>query len=76
VQKKLTINLDAKVYKGLHAVVGKRRISHFIESLVRPHVLGKDLEEAYKRMAQDEARETEAIAWAEAGVEDFADEAG
>ena len=59
-QKKLTITLDERVYDGLHTVIGRRRISQFIESLVRPHVLDKDLEAAYQQMAQDEARETEA----------------
>jgi hypothetical protein len=42
-QKKLTITIDERVYAGLHTVVGRRRINRFIESLVRPHVIGKDL---------------------------------
>ncbi len=50
-QKKLTITIDERVYHGLHSVVGRRRISQFIESLVRPFVLGKDLEAAYQQMA-------------------------
>jgi hypothetical protein len=74
-QKKLTITLDGRVYDGLHTVIGRRRISRFIESLVRPHVLGKDLEAAYQQMAQEEAREAEALEWAEATVGDVADEA-
>ena len=74
-QKKLTITVDERVYEGLHAVIGRRRISHFIESLVRPYVIGKDLEAAYQQMAQDEAREAEALEWAEATVGDAADEA-
>jgi hypothetical protein len=74
-QKKLTITVDERVYDGLYAVIGRRRISQFIESLVRPHVVGKDLEAAYQQMAQDEAREAEALAWAEATVGDVADEA-
>jgi hypothetical protein len=73
-QKKLTITVDARVYDGLHAVVGPRRISRFIESLVRPYVIGKDLEIAYQQMAQDEAREAEAVEWAEATAGDVADE--
>jgi hypothetical protein len=73
-QKKLTITVDERVYNGLHAVVGRRRISHFIESLVRPHVIGKDLEVAYQQMALDEAREADALDWAEAAVGDVADE--
>lgn len=57
--------LDEQIYNGLYQVVGRRRISQFIENLVRPHVLGKDLEAAYQAMAQDELREAEALEWAE-----------
>jgi len=73
-QRKLTITLDERIYKGLHDVVGRRRISQFIEELVRPHVVPKDLEAAYKEMAQDEVREAEALEWSEATSGDVADE--
>lgn len=73
-QRKLTITVDERVYAGLRRVVGRRRISRFIESLVRPHVMGKDLEVAYRQMAQEEAREAEALEWAEATLGDVADE--
>ena len=73
-QKKLTITLDERVYQGLHNVIGRRRISAFIESLCRPHVLGKELEAGYQQMAQDEAYEAEALEWAEATVGDVGDE--
>lgn len=73
-QKKLTITLDERVYDGLHRVVGRGRISRFLESLARPHVMGWDLEAAYRQMAREEARETEAQEWAEATVGDVADE--
>lgn len=73
-QKKLTITLDERVYKGLHNVIGRRRISRFIESLVRPHVIGKDLETAYQQMAREEARESEALEWVDATLMDVADE--
>ena len=73
-QKKLTITVDERVYNGLHTVVGPRRISQFIESLVRPYVLGKDLDIAYRQMAQEEGREADALEWAEATVGDVADE--
>jgi hypothetical protein len=75
VQKKLTITVDKRVYEGLYTVVGRRRISQFIESLVRPYVIGPDLEVAYQQMAQEEAREAEALEWAEATIGDVADEA-
>lgn len=73
-QKKLTITVDDKVYQGLHRVVGRRRISQFIESLVRPHVIREDLTDAYRAMAEDEAREAEALAWAEEMISDIEDE--
>ena len=60
-QKKLTITIDEQVYEGLYAVVGRRRISRFIEDLVRPYVLYQELEPAYRQMAQDEKREAEAL---------------
>ena len=73
--KKLTITVIERVYDGLHNVVGRRRISRFIESLVRPYVVQEDLEAAYQQMAQDEAREAEALQWSEATVGNVADEA-
>ena len=74
-QKKLTITIDEQIYEGLYAVIGRRRISRFIEDLVRPYVLYQELEAAYKQMAQDEEREAEALEWAEATVGDVSDEA-
>lgn len=73
-QKKLTITVDEQVYLGLHSIVGRRNISQFINSLVRPHVLKTDLEAAYSRMAADEAREFEAMEWVEATIGDVKDE--
>jgi predicted CopG family antitoxin len=73
-RKKLTITVDEQVYKGLHEVIGRQHISRFIEDLVRPHVLFHDLETAYSEMAQDEAREAEALAWSEATLGDVADD--
>lgn len=63
--KKMTITLDEQVYEGLYHIIGKRRISQFIEDLVRPYVLGhhKQLEAGYQAMAADEQREAEALDW-------------
>jgi len=72
--KKLTITVDAEVYNGLHSVVGRRRISRFLNDLARPHVVGQDLSAGYAAMAADEAREAEADAWSEALLTDVADE--
>ena len=59
-QKKLTITVDERVYDGLRTVVGRRRISQFIESLVRPYVIGPDLDLAYQQVAKEETRDIEA----------------
>ncbi|HEU0078535.1 MAG TPA: hypothetical protein VFQ76_12835 [Longimicrobiaceae bacterium] len=74
-QKKLTITVEEDVYDGLYRVVGPRRISQFIEELVRPHVVEDDLSAAYADMAADEARESEALEWSDALLPDGADEA-
>ncbi len=73
-QKKLTISIDERVYQGLHTVIGRRRISRFIEDLVRPYVSNRELEAAYRQMARDEEREAEALEWAEATVGDVRSE--
>lgn len=72
--KKLTITVDAEVYDGLHCVIGRRRISRFLNDLARPHVVGQDFAVGYAAMAADEAREFEADAWSEDLVHDVADE--
>jgi predicted CopG family antitoxin len=72
--KKLTITVDDEVYTGLHSVIGRRRISRFLNDLARPHVLQGDLAEGYKAMAADEEREREATEWVENLTGDIADE--
>ncbi|MEA2061912.1 MAG: addiction module antitoxin [Thermodesulfobacteriota bacterium] len=75
-QKKLTVTINEKVYKGLHAVIGSGKISRFIEELVRPHVLKKDMYAAYEEIAADQIRESEAMDWAEGTIGDIYDEKG
>lgn len=72
--KKLTITIDDDVYNGLYRHVGRRKISRFLENLARPHVVDADLEDAYRDMASDEAREAEADEWTEGLIDDVADE--
>ena len=73
-QKKLTITLDERVYRGLHSVIGRGNIGQFIESLIRSHVVDAALDSAYRQMAEDEGRESEALEWAEAAVGDMSHE--
>jgi hypothetical protein len=72
--KKLTITIDERVYEGLYRRVGPRRISRFLASLARPHVIDSELEAAYRAMATDELREAEARMWSENLVRDVTDE--
>ena len=70
----MTITLDEAVYEGLYRTIGKRRMSQFIEDLLRPHVMDTALDEGYRAMAADSAREAEAAAWCNALAGDMADE--
>ena len=72
--KKLTITVEDEVYEGLHSVIGRRRISRFLNDLARPHVLQRNLAEGYRAMAADEEREREATEWVEKLAGDIADE--
>ena len=73
--KKMTISLDETVYDGLYRTIGKRRMSQFIEDLLRPLVLDTALDAGYQAMAADKERETEASEWIEGLTPDLADEA-
>lgn len=72
--KRMTITLDEAVYDGLYRTIGKRRISQFIEELIRPHVLDTTLDDGYRAMAADRKREAEAAEWCNALAEDMANE--
>jgi predicted CopG family antitoxin len=73
-QKKLTLTIDEDVYNGLREVIGPRKISRFIQELVRPHVVKNDIYAAYEDMAADQVREAEALNWAEGTMGDFDEE--
>lgn len=73
--KKMTITLDEDVYDGLYRTVGKRKMSQFIEDLLRPHVLDTSLDDGYKAMAMDLKRENEAAEWCNGIAVDMANEA-
>jgi predicted CopG family antitoxin len=72
--KRMTITLDEAVYDGLYRTVGKRRMSQFIENLVKPHVLDTALDDGYRAMAADIEREADAQEWANGLIADLADE--
>jgi predicted CopG family antitoxin len=73
-QKKLTITIDEEVYEGLHKTIGPRKISRYIQEIVRPHVVRPNLDSAYAEMAKDKKREKEAAEWTEITFLDVAHE--
>jgi len=66
--------LDEAVYDGLYRTIGKRQISQFIEDLLRPHVMDTALDEGYRAMAADTAREADAQEWSNALAKDMVNE--
>ena len=62
-QKRMTITLDEAVYNGLLRIVGRGKISQFLEELARPHVLDTAMDEGYRAMNNDRQREAEASEW-------------
>lgn len=70
----MTISIDETVYEGLVRVVGRRKISQFLEDLARPHVVKDDLFPGYTAMAADAEREHEAREWNNALIGDVSDE--
>jgi hypothetical protein len=71
-QRKLTISVDAAVYEGLHAVIGRRHISRFLSDLARPYVTPAGLDEGYRAKAAEGPGEREALEWSEALIHDIA----
>ena len=73
-KKKLIFKIGKNVCERLCDIFGRRRVSHSIKMLLESYgVLGK-LENAYREMAQEEERESEALEWAEATIGDVDDE--
>ena len=71
-QKRMTITLDETVYDGLMRVVGRGKVSQFLESLARPHVLDVSMDDGYRAMSRDSQRETEASEWINGLIADAA----
>ena len=54
--KKLTITLDDAVYDGLHAIIGRGKISRFLNDLARPHVVVEEMDDASGRKRPTKCR--------------------
>ncbi|HSO72267.1 MAG TPA: hypothetical protein VLR91_06425, partial [Thermodesulfobacteriota bacterium] len=60
-----TLTVGEEVYEGLRKKIGSRKISKYIQEIVRPHVVRSNLDSAYAEMARDHKREKDALEWAE-----------
>lgn len=75
-QKRLTLTMDEDVYDALFRVVGRGKVSQFLQELARPLVLNTpDLDAGYRAMAADEQHEAEANEWIAGLIRDSANEA-
>lgn len=61
--KKMTITLDENVYKALYLQVGRRKMSQFIEEAVMRELNSQSLDEQYREMAADQARNQDVAEW-------------
>ncbi len=75
-RRKLTITVDEDVYNGLHAVIGRGRISAFLNRIARPLVVSGEIEAGYRAMAADQEQEREASEWIEGIAGDTANDEG
>ena len=71
-QKRMTITPDETVYDGLIRVVRRGKMSQFLESLARPHVLDVSMDDGYRAMSRDSQREAEASEWINGLIADAA----
>ena len=69
-RKRMTISIFEVVNDGLLRVIGRRKISQFLEDLARSHVVNDDLVSGYQAMAADTEREREALEWSNALIGD------
>ena len=67
-----TLSIDEKIYRKLHFLIPKRKMSKFIEESVREKTerskLEKPIEKGFEMMGSDRVREKEALEWSEIGV--------
>lgn len=68
--KRMTISINEDVHEALLRVIGRGKISQFLEGLAKPYVLKDNLLLAYQEMASDTQREKEALEWSNALIGD------
>ncbi len=68
-QRKITLSIGEELYKDLHFLIGKRKISPFVEQSTKEKIkklkLKNPLEKGFKMMGRDKKREKESSQWSE-----------
>ncbi len=66
-QRKITLTIGEQLYKDLHFLIDKRKISFFVEQSTKEKIeklkLNDPLEKGFKIMGRDKKREEEALEW-------------
>lgn len=70
--KKLTVLIEADVYRALQQRIGRGNIGRFLSNVARPHLTSNTiLRDGYAQMATDRTRELEAQQWSEGVLPDI-----
>jgi hypothetical protein len=56
----MTFMLDETAYDGLVRVVGRGKVSQFLQALARPLVLDASMDDGYRAMRKDTQRQADA----------------
>ncbi len=71
-QRKITLSIDETIYRKLHFLIPKRKMSKFIEESVKERIkrlkLEDPIEKGFKMMGKDRVREKEALEWSEVEI--------
>ena len=71
-QRKITLSIDEKIYRKLHFLIPKRKMSKFVEESVKERIKKSELEDpiekGLKMMGKDRVREKEALEWSEVEI--------
>ncbi len=71
-QRKITLSIDEKIYRKLHFLIPKRKMSKFVEESVKERIKKSELEDpiekGFKMMGKDRVREKEALEWSEVEI--------
>jgi len=71
-QRKITLSINEEVYRKLHFLISRRKISKFVEKSVEEKIkkleLADPIEKGFKMMGKAYEREKESLEWSEAGI--------